>query len=162
MLLYQGTRRISSKEVIIAVIYKQYPDVVTISDLQINISSTTDNILMSFINGTNAYNNSHGIPYIANNMPPVIKAYDSCNDLIAVIPLHPYMDGNATEVYNTTTVTIINNRFIVPIPTPQSGEVCSIEEIYLNTTSHEFSYFLSKDTNELLITLITSQNLDGE
>ncbi|MFW9970897.1 MAG: LamG domain-containing protein, partial [Candidatus Odinarchaeota archaeon] len=160
--LYQGNTFITSKQVVISVIYKQFTDIITISDLQINISSTQDNVLMSFVNDLDAYNSTHGIPFVVGGLYPVVKAYDSYNDLIAIIPLYPYMDGNATKIYNETTVTITNNRFIVPVPVPQSGKICSIEEVYINGNLQQFTYFINQETNELLVTLLTTQNMDGE
>ncbi|MFX1479494.1 MAG: LamG domain-containing protein, partial [Promethearchaeota archaeon] len=156
---YQGTTFITSKEEIIAVLTRVFNDSVAIDDLEINIWS--DAIWMSFQTGLNAYNNTHSIPFIYNNQLPLVNIYNSYNECVETIKLLPNLDTNATEVYDTGQIEISENRFIVPLPTPQTGEVCSIEEVNVNGTSYQFSYFINDATNELLITLLTLLDLDG-
>ncbi|KKN12642.1 hypothetical protein LCGC14_1014420, partial [marine sediment metagenome] len=158
--LYQQNTLISSKSVTICVITETFDVSVEISNLTIDIISSSNNIWMSFTNGTAAYNNSHSIPYIPNNNPPVVKIYDSYGELVRIIPLYPYFDDNIeTEIYNTVNIT--NNQFIVQLPIPSSGEFCSLETVYVNGTSYLFSYFINSKNNELLITLLTDEDLDG-
>ncbi|KKM14993.1 hypothetical protein LCGC14_1700530, partial [marine sediment metagenome] len=159
--LFQGTTIISSEQIVISVIAETFDVPVNISGLSVDILTSLNNIWMSFDNYKNAYNNSHSLPYIPNNSPPVLKVFNSYNDLVRVIPLYPFLDATDTEIYNILTVNITNNRFIIPIPNPVSGEFCSIEAVYVNGTSFEFSYFFNNRSSELLITLLTEVNLDG-
>ncbi|NVM54331.1 MAG: DUF2341 domain-containing protein, partial [Candidatus Helarchaeota archaeon] len=118
------------------------------------------NIQMSFANGFNAYNNSHGIPFVVNNNPPVVKLYSSDGYLTESIQLRPNYDKFDMELYNTGTIDIIDNHFIVSLPSPTSGEVCSIEKVWVNWTQYEFSYLVNNDGN-LFIQLLTQENVDG-
>ena len=159
--LYQGTIFVTSKQVIMAVITTAFSDVVQISNLTIELVSDTDNIWMSFTNDLDAYNNSHSIPFIPSGNAPVLKVYNSHNELVEVISLSAYLDNSDSETYNISDIEIKDNRFIVPLPSPQSGEVCSIEKVTVNGTSYDFTYFINTKHNELMITLDTSKDLDG-
>ncbi|KKN00087.1 hypothetical protein LCGC14_1141340, partial [marine sediment metagenome] len=159
--LYQQNTLISSKIVIISVITETFDVPVEISNLTISTISSSDNIWMSFTNGTAAYNNSHSIPYIPNNNPPVVKIYNSYGELVRIILLYPSFDYTENKIYDAITVNITNNQFVVSLPTPSSGELCSIETVYVNGTSYLFSYFINSKNSELLITLLTDEVLDG-
>ena len=69
---------------------------------------------------------------------------------------HAVSYDNSTS--SSVEVEIIDNRFTVEVPSPQTGELCSIEKVKVNGTYYDFNYFIS-DT-ELFVTLLTS-SLDG-
>ena len=125
-----------------------------------NLKYNPNNIFMNFENSLNAYNNSHSIPFIVNNKFPVVKFYDSDNYLVGTSQLRPNCDKYGIELYNTGTIEILDNHFIVSLPTPGVGEVCSIEKVWENGTEYDFSYLVNSD-GDLFIKLLTSINLDG-
>ncbi|KKM16460.1 hypothetical protein LCGC14_1685620, partial [marine sediment metagenome] len=98
--LFQGSNivPITSKEVIIIATTTIFDSVVEISSLTVNISTEINNILMSFANNT-AYTNSHRIPFIANNLPPVLKVYNSYGDLVETIELQVDYDYFDSIIY---------------------------------------------------------------
>ncbi|MFW9873228.1 MAG: LamG-like jellyroll fold domain-containing protein, partial [Candidatus Thorarchaeota archaeon] len=140
---------------------KVFSDIIQITDMDVNISGHTNNIWMSTACTASSYNNSDGIPFIVNNNPPVLKIYNSLNELIKVISLSTYLDDQGEEIYNTSNIEISDNKFKVLLPQPQFGEVGSIEEILINGTSYTFSYYVDIDDNDLFIKLLTSESLDG-
>ncbi|KKM77992.1 hypothetical protein LCGC14_1364450, partial [marine sediment metagenome] len=103
--LFQGSNivPITSKEVIIIATTTVFDNIVEISNLTVDISTEINNILMSFANNT-AYNNSYRMPFIANNLPPVLKVYNSYGDLVETIELqvdYDYFDSiNYTDEQN--------------------------------------------------------------
>jgi hypothetical protein len=160
VVLYQGNDRITDKDTTITVIARTFNDAVEISDLLINISSLINNIRMSFVNGTNAYNNSDSIPFIVNNMPPIVKIFNSYGDLVQTIDLNANFDYLSSV--NFTEVEIVGNKFTVAIPNlPAGDEICSIELLKVNGSSYEFSYFIDAINENVLFTLLTQQDLDG-
>ena len=74
-----------------------FNNTIEISNLDIDIETSVNNVLMSFVNNTNEYKNSHGIPYIANNKPPVVKVFNSYGDLVDTITLTAYYDYLDTD-----------------------------------------------------------------
>ena len=84
----QGNEYLTEKEVIITVTSQVFADSVEISNLNYNLTSSQDNIAMSFVNDTTTYSNLHSIPYIVNNAPPLLKLYNIEEELVASIPLH--------------------------------------------------------------------------
>ncbi|KKM76196.1 hypothetical protein LCGC14_1382590, partial [marine sediment metagenome] len=159
--LYQGTTFITSDKTVISVITTTFQDIVNISGVSIDLTNDTNNILMSFVNNNNAYNNSHGIPFIVGNKPPVLKVYNSYDELVQNIYLYPLSNLTDSETYNTSTIEITDNRFIVSAPIPPSGELSSIDEILVNGTQYQFSYFIDLTDDQLYITLLTSNDVDG-
>ncbi|KKL97088.1 hypothetical protein LCGC14_1837980, partial [marine sediment metagenome] len=103
--LFQGSNivPITSQEIIITATRATFNNVVEISNLTVDISSEINNILMSFAENP-AYNNSHQIPYIVNNLPPVLKVFDSYGNLVETIELqvdYDYFDSiNYTDEQN--------------------------------------------------------------
>ncbi|KKN32875.1 hypothetical protein LCGC14_0809430, partial [marine sediment metagenome] len=90
--LYQGTTFITSKELVIIGTLAIFNDTIEISDLGIDIQASVDNVLLSFITNTDVYQNPHGIPYIVNNQPPVVKVFNSYGNLIDTITLYAVYD----------------------------------------------------------------------
>ncbi|MFW9941481.1 MAG: hypothetical protein ACFFFT_10615 [Candidatus Thorarchaeota archaeon] len=155
--LYQGPTLISIKTITIYVTDSIFESI-TISNLEVDAEN--GNISMSFNTTTNAYNNSHNIPYIANNRPPVIKIRDSNNITLQEITLRPKMDENRTEIYNYGTIEILNNRFFLPNPSMSLEEdICSVDQIIINVSSLDFNYFIFED--EIYIILLTTTSYDG-
>ncbi|GAH36343.1 unnamed protein product, partial [marine sediment metagenome] len=160
IVLYQGNDRITSKDTTITVIARVFNNAVEISDLLINITSTINNVKMSFVNGTNAYNNSDSIPFIVNNIPPIIKIFNSYGDLVRTIDLTANFDY--LSKVNFTEVEIIDNMFTVTIPDmPAGDEICSIELLKVNGSSYQFSYFIDFISETILFNMLTQQDLDG-
>ncbi|GAG93913.1 unnamed protein product [marine sediment metagenome] len=92
-----------------------------------------------------------------NNLPPVLKVYNSYGDLVEIIEL--YADYDYLENVNYTEEQVSEYRFTVDLPNlPEGDEVCSIETVKLNESSHEFSYFID---DQIYITLFSQQDLDG-
>ncbi len=92
VVLYQGDVRIADKKVVITVITRVFNDIVEISDLVVNITESINNIRMSFVNDNNAYNNSHSIPFVVNNIPPVVKVFNSHGVLVYALDLSANYD----------------------------------------------------------------------
>ncbi|KKM90173.1 hypothetical protein LCGC14_1241290, partial [marine sediment metagenome] len=164
IMLFQGSNivPVTSQEIIITATRATFNNVVEISNLTVDISSEINNILMSFAENP-AYNNFHQIPYIVNNLPPVLKVFDTYGNLVETIELQ--VDYDYFENINYTDfgdVEVSDNSFTVPLPSlPAGDELCSIEAVRLNGTSYEFSYFIDILSEEIFFTLLTQQDLDG-
>ncbi len=159
--LYQGPKLLVSRYVVITVATDVFDFPVEISNITIDISNSIENVNMSFVNGRNSYNNSFSIPYISNNQTPVVKLYNSHEELVEIIPLHPHLDATSSEIYDTVSIEIIGNKFIIPLPTIVSGEFCSLEEVTIEGNSYPFSYFVNSKNDELFVVLDTEDELDG-
>jgi hypothetical protein len=96
VVLYQGNDRIADKKTVITVISRVFDDIVEISDLIVNITESINNVRMSFVNDTNAYNNSHSIPFVVNNIPPVVKVFNSLGALVYTLDLTANYDYLST------------------------------------------------------------------
>jgi len=106
--LYQNDILISLKEIVITVIENNFEDQVSIS----NVTITTDsqnNVFMSFTPGLNAYNNSHSIPFVVNDQPPVVKLYDPDGTLVQTIILRVNNDSLGIEIYDSGAIEIKDN-----------------------------------------------------
>ncbi len=69
-----------------------------------------------------------------------------------------------TIYYSTPSseVVISNNKITVDIPSlPVGKELCSIEGVMANGTSYDYSYFVDAINGTILISLLTSIDLDG-
>ncbi|KKN00681.1 hypothetical protein LCGC14_1135380, partial [marine sediment metagenome] len=119
--LFQGSNivPITSQEIVITATRATFDNMVEISNLTVDISSEINNILMSFVDNS-AYMNPHKLPFIVNNLPPVLKVFDSSGKLVETIELqvdYDYFDNiNYTDEQNdystkspTTTANVDRN-----------------------------------------------------
>jgi len=159
--LYEGTTFITSKQLSLIVMTDSFDAPVEIVDLKINENAAQNNINMSFAVNANAYNNSHSIPFEVNAQPGLLKLYNSFGELVKTIEFRANNDSHDIETYDTGSIDIINNRFVVDLPNPVSGEVCSIERVVVNDTSYPYSYFVDQDQQKLYIILQSTPAING-
>jgi hypothetical protein len=160
--LFQDLKKVTARQIIISATDTVFSEVVTISDVSVDINTLpqTNNILMSFLTGTDTYKNADEIPFRASS-PPIVNILNSHDDIVDTVELRANYDSTSLEIYGTIPVDIINNQFYLSyLPTlipPE--EICSIEDIIINSISYDFNYFI--DSNGISIRLRTEDNLDG-
>ncbi|MHA1279957.1 MAG: LamG domain-containing protein, partial [Candidatus Helarchaeota archaeon] len=158
--LYQNQELISSKKIAITATSAVFENI-KISNIEVDFnSSLPENVWMSFANLTGAYNNSHGIPFVANNKAPLVHLYNSEGILAKTVTLEPHIDDEREKVYDQGDIEIGNGKLELSIPDLAFGEeICSVGDVIIKGKSRNFSYYVGD--NYIFITLLSGENLDG-
>ncbi|MEJ2276188.1 MAG: LamG domain-containing protein [Candidatus Lokiarchaeota archaeon] len=154
---YQNQTVVGVDQVIITATYSAYKDVIQINDLSWIDYAAIDNVYLSFATSYDSYNNSQGIPFIVDNSYPYLGIWDSKNRLVDTIVFHENYDSTYNELYPN--IEIQENYFVIPRPILLPNDICSVQNVYVNGTSYEFSYLI--DSSNILITLDSNEYLDS-